>query len=259
MALCRAGDSKFVLQIGADEIGGRRIPPGYKNGCHREDFGVESRLQSPLNATDIGLCCQAILCLVEQQRHVDIHAAVDQLFDGLGALRCARHLDEQIVTPHPLEDRRSLFDRRLGIGREQRRYLERDAAIAPVGDIPCCSQQVGGPRQVIDGEIKEDRLGISSRHGVIVEIAPGDGLVEDRRVARQPGHAVVADVASERSVIENVTPDVVEPSGLSSLSECVQRVHRPSPLDVDDLRKAATVSLKRLKLGEQPNTDNLGS
>ena len=152
-----------------------------------------------------------------------------------------------------------MFDRRLGIGREQRRYLERDAAIAPVGDIPCCSQQVGGPRQVVDGEIKEDRLGIGSRHGVVVEIAPGDGFVEDRRIARQSGHAVIADVASERSVIENITPDVVEPSGLSSLSECVQRVHRPSPLDVDDLRKAATVSLKRLKLGEQPNTDNLGS
>jgi hypothetical protein len=86
------------------------------------------------------------------------------------------------------------------------------------------SEEVRGTDEVGDGEVEEDRLGVADVVGEgadlgVVVVRTGDGLLEDGRVAGEPGHREVADVAVEGARVEEAPGDVVEPDALTDLTK----------------------------------------
>src|SRR5664280_1322381 len=55
-----------------------------------------------------------------------------------------------------------------------------------------------------------------------------EGVVEDRRIRGQAGHGPFADVAPQRSCIQQVTGDIVEPEALAQVVKQLGGVHRGS-------------------------------
>ena len=103
------------------------------------------------------------------------------------------------------------------------RHLERHPAVDPVGALVHPEEQVGGPAQVLDRELEEQRLALDPGRRlladrVVVEAA-ADRLVEDRRVRREPGDRVLVDVALDHAVVEHLAGDVVEPEALTEVVE----------------------------------------
>ena len=95
----------------------------------------------------------------------------------------------------------------------------------------CCGlEQVGGPAQVGDRHLEEERLGVEALlaqlvHLVVVGVAGGDRLLEDRRVRRQARDRELVDVALQRPVVEHRAGDVVQPEALAEIVELLRGLH----------------------------------
>ena len=72
------------------------------------------------------------------------------------------------------------------------------------------------PRPTAPGRLGPDGLVVVTR---------ADGLVEDGRVRRQPGHRVGVDELLDGAVVEQAAGDVVEPEALAPLVECLGGLH----------------------------------
>src|SRR5262249_58872772 len=59
---------------------------------------------------------------------------------------------------------------------------------------------------------------------VVVELRLRDRLLEDRRVRRHPGQAVLANERLEAAARDQVTPDVVVPDALAELAKPPQGI-----------------------------------
>ena len=184
---------------------------------------------------------------------------------GLGA----GDLDEEVVALGLGVQRGRLLDRRLGVVGDQRRDLERAEAVDAGGALVDRGEEVGGVAQVGDRQLEEDPLGRSGADPLlgngagaelgdllVVGVAAGDRLVEDRRVRGQAGDRELVDVAGERAVAQHRAGDVVEPEALAQLVQFRGRLHG-SPSSVAfryQLRMASTSRAASATLsGVKPN------
>ena len=124
---------------------------------------------------------------------------------GLGA----GDLDEEVVALGLGVQLRRLLDRRRGVVGEQRRDLERDAAVDAVGALVDRRRRGrSASRRSASASSKKSssaraRVGADLGDLLVVGVAAGDRLVEDRRVRGQPGDRELVDVAGERAVAEH--------------------------------------------------------
>jgi hypothetical protein len=114
--------------------------------------------------------------------------------------------------------------------RQQGRHFQRHPAVHAVGPVVNRPEQVGGARNVLQRELEEERLaGFAPAHlladGGVVIRAVLDGVVEDRRIRRQPGYGELVDVAFERTAVQQVAGNVVEPDALAQVVQQLCRFH----------------------------------
>ena len=92
-------------------------------------------------------------------------------------------------------------------------------------------KQIGGPRQIRQGQVEEQilgrlRAGRALGNVAVVVAAVLDRIIEDCRIRGQPGHRKFVDVALERAAIHQVAGDIVEPEALTEVVECLRWFHR---------------------------------
>ena len=121
-----------------------------------------------------------------------------------------------------------------GAGRvvgQQRRNFQRHPAVHAVRPVVNRPKQVGGPGDVLERQVEEERLArfalaqLLADRGVVGG-AVLDGVVEDRRIRGEPRHRELVDVALERAAIQQVARDVVEPEALAQIVKHLCRFHR---------------------------------
>src|SRR5215467_2297794 len=121
-------------------------------------------------------------------------------------------------------------ERARGVVGEERRHLERDPAVHTVGAVPDGTEKIGGPRQVFDGQLEEERLPrLALAHllpdGRVVGRAVLDGVIENGGIRGETGHGELVDVALEGAVLQDVAGDVVEPEALAQVVQQLCRFH----------------------------------
>ena len=220
IAVLADGDAEPVAQVLGQLLGRGRVPAADEERRHRADPRVEARVDPPLDAAEIRLGGGEVVGGGEEQRHVHRHAREDRLLDRRQPLGRAWNLDEQ-VRPAGLGVQCLRGGERAGrVVGEPGRDLERHPAVDLARAIVHFEEQVGGPREVLDREVEEQplardpllHLGGDRR---VVERRVPEGEVVDRRVAREAGDRQLADIASERAVVEHAAGDVVEPETLA--------------------------------------------
>ena len=118
-----------------------------------------------------------------------------------------------------------------GVVGQQRRHLQRHPAVHAVGAVVDRAEQIGGPREILERQLEEQRLAglalvqLFADRGV-VGAAVLDRVVEDRRIRGEPGDRKLVDVALERAAVEQVARDVVEPETLAQVVEQLGGFHR---------------------------------
>ena len=149
-----------------------------------------------------------------------------------------------------------LLDRRLGVVGDQRRDLERAEAVDAGGALVDRGEEVGGVAQVGERQLEEDPLGgrgadplLGNRAAaelgdlLVVGVAAGDRLVEDRRVRGQAGDRELLDVAREGAVAQHRAGDVVEPEALAQLVQLRGRLHESSSFAASATRSGVKPNL----------------
>src|SRR5262249_7021822 len=89
----------------------------------------------------------------------------------------------------------------------------------PLVDRP---EHLGGTCQIRQRQVEEQVLSRSCRWRlpgdvVVVVSAVLNGVVEDRRIGRQPGDREIVDVALQGSAVQQHTGDIVEPQALAQI------------------------------------------
>src|SRR5262249_37459472 len=107
---------------------------------------------------------------------------------------------------------------------QQRRHFQRYPSVHAVRLVPDRSKQIGRARQILERQLEEQgfaRLPLPHLllDGGVVRLAVLDRVVEDRRVGGQPRHRELVDVTRERTVLQQVPSDVVEPETLALVVE----------------------------------------
>ena len=209
----------------------RDVPAADEDRGDRADIGVEPGGDAPLDAAMIGLRRRHVVLAREQQRHVDRDAGEDRLLDRRQALLGAGNLDQKVRPAGAAVQVLGHGQRALGIVGQQRRHLERHPAVDAVGAVVDRPEQVRRARQVLDRQVEEQILGRSrlAKPGAdrgVVGAALADGVVEDRRIRGEPGDRQLVQVARERTVVEHVARDVVEPEALTKIVELCGCFHR---------------------------------
>jgi hypothetical protein len=123
----------------------------------------------------------------EQQGHVDRNPGEDDLLDGGQALRGPGYLDEQVGAVGLRVQRLGLLDRGCSVIGEQRRHFERNEAVDRGAPRMNGGKQVGGPGEVLHGEVEEQSLSRPARIELamdlgIIGVAARNRVIEDRRV-----------------------------------------------------------------------------
>ena len=93
-------------------------------------------------------------------------------------------------------------------------------ALQPFSVIENRAKQVGCRGQIFQRQRKERLLGgfMAPRqpgYRFVIEAAMGNGVFEDRRVRRQPGHRPLGDVARKSAAHQHFAADVVDPKALA--------------------------------------------
>ncbi len=151
-------DAEAIAERRRHRVVHRHVPAADEERGDGIDPWIEARRDPPFDAPHVGFGRRDVLRRGEQQRHVDRHAAEDRLLDGRNAFGRAWNLDEQIGTLGSAVQ----LDRRLygagGIVGQERRDLQRHPAVHAAGAVVDGAKEVGGARQVLDGELEEQRL-----------------------------------------------------------------------------------------------------
>ncbi len=118
----------------------------------------------------------------------------------------------------------------LRVVREQRRHLERNPAVHRVGLVVEGAEQIGGLREVLDGQLEEQLLTRFARlellpYGSIIGSAFRDGLLEDGRIRGQPRHRQLGDVSLERAGRQQIASDIVKPDALAKVVQQLCGLH----------------------------------
>ncbi len=199
------GDPEPVAQIRRHLLGDGDVPATDEERGNGGDVGVEVGLDAALHTPHVGLGGGEVLIGREEQGDVDRNAGEDRILDRRKPRLGTGDLDEEVVALGPRVQLRRLLDRRRGVIGEQRRDLQRDETVNAVGALVHGGEEVGGGAQVGDRELEEEILGRARRGAVtgdllIVGVAGGDRLVEDRRVGGETCNRELLDVALQGAV-----------------------------------------------------------
>src|SRR5262249_27832547 len=142
----------------------------------------------------------------------------------------AWNLDKQVLTSGTGEQ---LFGFRKGAGRvvsQQRGDFQRYPTINSVRPVVDCAEQVGSAGNVFQRQVEEQFLpGLAFRQRVtdagVVRRTVLDGVVEDSWVRGESGYRQLVDVVLQRTAVEQVARDIVEPKALSQVLEQLRGFH----------------------------------
>ena len=226
-------DPERVLRLVRNLVVDRYVPAADEQRRNRGHVGVEPGFDPALDSGHVSLRRRHRLIAREQQRDVDRDSGEDRLLDRRQPLRSAGDLDEDVPRSAAVQVRRLLL-RRLGVVGEQRRHLQRDPAVHPVGSVVLGLEQLRGAPDVGQGELEEDLLRVGPGLAelgdlLVVCIAAADRLVEDRRVRRLPRDGELVDVPLKSPVVEHRPGDRVEPEALTKVVELLRGLHLPVP------------------------------
>ena len=207
------------------------VPAAHEQRRCRVDLGIEARGDPPLDAAQVRIRRGQVLFARKQQRDVDRHAGEDRLLDRGNACPCSGNLDEQVGASRSRMQSPRFADAARRIVRQQRRHFHRHPTVDAAGRLVGRTEQIRRLRQVFEREIDEQLFaglprGRLSANRIVIEAAVTDGVIENRRVGREPGYVEIIDVASQRAVDQHLARDVVEPEALAELVKSLRRFHR---------------------------------
>jgi hypothetical protein len=132
----------------------------------------------------------------KDQRHVDVPASRDHLFDRGQPRLGRRDLHVQVPALDPVVKARRFLDRRARVVREIWIDFHRDVAVLAVALVPDRAEEVAGFLDVGDRELQKDFLQVVLvldylTDLLVVPLALGHRLLEDRRVRRDAGERVL--------------------------------------------------------------------
>ena len=230
----RHRDAQAVVERWRDFLLHRHVPAADEKRSHGAHVRIPACQEAAFKAPHVGLCCRQILLGRKEQGHVHRHAREYRLLDGLGTRCGTGYLDKEVWPVCGFMQPGCRLNRLGGVVRQQRRHLERNPAVKSFGRVEHRAKQVGRHGEVFQCPRKEQLLGRfmaprQPRDRLVVEAAVGNGVFEDRRVRRQPGHRPLGDVARESPAHQHFAADVVDPDALAHVVQffCV-RIHRLS-------------------------------
>ena len=197
--------SRFCSSVG-DFVRDGDVPAADEDRGDRGDVGVEPGLDPALDAAHVGLGGGQVLLGGEEQGDVDRDPGEDRLLDRRQAGLRAGDLDVEVVA---LALRVELRRLRRSSPRCRRRAAARPRASTKPSTPAVRSWTGRRGRSRRAGRRAPARRraprSVSRRTGdlgdlLVVGVAAGDRLVEDRRVGGQPGDRELLDVAGERAV-----------------------------------------------------------
>src|SRR5262249_4164172 len=108
--------------------------------------------------------------------------------------------------------------------------------VGPLMDGP---EQVRGAAEILQRQAEENLLrrlpGTKPAcDGVIVGRAVPDGMIEDRRVGGEPGHAELFHIALQGAAVQQVAGDVVEPQALTQVMQRLRCLHVVTSMALSD-------------------------
>src|SRR5581483_3338121 len=188
---------------------------------------VAAALAQLLEARQVRLDDLGVAVDGEDQRDVDVVALRDLVLDRREAFLRRRDLHHDVGPPAFVVQVLGELDGASGVRRDRRADLDADKAVLALGPVVHGPEDVGCGLHVLDHEVPEHLLRLLARRhqgdqGLVIFGRAAYRLLEDRRVRRHAGHALVAQ-ARELTGGDQLTADVVEPERLALLAELLDR------------------------------------
>ena len=237
----RVRDGELALEIGPPRLlepaVGLRVDTRHeeaRNGYHRA--GIAARCHEPLEAAQVRLDDGLVARQREDERHVDRaplrDAVLDRAEPGLGA----RDLHVEVLPLDLLVEAHRLLEARDAVVRKPWVDLERDVPVDAVRALPHRRHEVAGVANVLLRERKEDLgriLGLARDRLqlLVVPVALGERLLEDRRVRGDADDGVLLHQPRQLAGLEHLARERVHPHTHSVRAQLVQprcRHVRPS-------------------------------
>ena len=227
-----------ALPLSALALGADLVQPRVDLGVdpadeERRDRGQPGQVAAggpgPLEAVEERLHDLAVAFQREDQGDVDADALGDALRDrgqpGFGG----RDLDEQVRPVDEPPQLPRLGDGCVGLGREAGIDLDGHPAVDAVAGLVNRREHVAGPPHVGGGQHPQCLAGPDAPASEVVQllvvaVAVGDRLGEDRRVRGDPGHVPVPDEVAQRARRQPQPAQVIEPHGHSGGGQGSQAV-----------------------------------
>src|SRR3954470_4848169 len=197
----------------------------------RRDAGharqLAPRFGEALEALDVGLGDRPVAVKAEDQRDVDRDAGGDRLLDGAQAGLGRGDLDVDVGPADQLAQAARLGDRLGLVVGEVRVDLDRHEPVDAAGALVRVAQQVAGLLDVLDGQGDERLLAVLGlledlAQLLVVGVALGDRLLEDRGVRRHAHDRVLAHQALELTLAEEGARQEVDPDALALRGELME-------------------------------------
>jgi hypothetical protein len=138
-------------------------------------------------------------------------------------------IDQDVGAAGPRVEGLGLGDGSLGVVGQGRRHFDRGESVPASAGLVLGVEELRGLRDVVQGEVEEGLLGRTLRvepaDGRIVSIRPRDRPFEDGRIRGQSGDRQLARVAANRSLLEQIAADAVEPDALAVLPKRLESAH----------------------------------
>ncbi len=228
----RVRDGELPLQIAAadrlETLVRLRVDAGDEEARDREHrAGVAARRDEALEPAQVRLGDGRVALEREDQGDVDRDALGDAVLDRTEARLGGRDLDVEVRAIDLLVEAKRLLEGALALVGERRVDLERDEAVDSVRPLPDRAHQVAGLADVVDREREELLHGVVRQRGdlaqlLVVEVALGEGLLEDRRVRGDADDSVVGDQAGELAGVEHLARERVDPDAHACCAEPVE-------------------------------------
>ena len=205
-----------------------RVDARDEEARHRRDIRrVAAAGDEPLEPADVGLDHRRVALEREDQRHVDRPALRDAVLDRGKAGHGRRDLHEHVRLVDLLVQPDRLLERRLAVVGQRRVDLDRDVAVDAARALPDRLHQVAGAADVLHRQLEEDLgrivLGLQQlAELLVVPVARGERLLEDRRVRGDADDRVLLHQPGELTRLEHLARDRVDPGADARFEELMQ-------------------------------------
>ena len=196
-----------------------------EEGRHRRDSRqVTALLGVALEPAEVRLDDFGVPGEREDQRDVDGDAFSEALLDRGHTRQRGRDLHEHVGAERLAVQPVDLLDRRGRLVGPVGRHLDGHETVVTVQGVVGGSEHIGGVADVVEDEGPVRRVDGGAALGelgelLVVALAGGHRLLEDRRVGSDPADAVVLDEALQSASGDQLTGEVVVPGALPVLDE----------------------------------------